>query len=107
MGQTEKSAERNKNDLKHTTNYLLDFRLVQSLLDLPSYFSSSTQQIISQLEEAMSKVVRHPLEQYLVHTIDQRFSRRVRVNAEAITSGKASFEFLEVDESRFEHREWV
>jgi len=69
--------------------------------------SSNTQKIIQDLDDITSQIVQHPLEQYLIYCIDMRFSRYNQVNQDRLIGGSIVSEALEVDWSKFEHKEWI
>ena len=76
-------------------------------MELPSCMSSNTQKIIQDLDDITSQIVQHTLEQYLIYCIDMRFSRYNQVNQDRLIGGSIVSEALEVDWSKFEHKEWI
>lgn len=102
MGQEQgRPEEVQRQQIKLNTSYQLDIRLIEPFNALPTYFSASTQRIIQDLQDLSSKIPAHPLEPYLIHAIDARFSKKNKVSMEAVSAGKSPIEFLSIDESKF------
>lgn len=88
MGQEQEIAKTAEHILGHTTNYQYDIRLVEYFRELPSYFSTSSQKIIEELEAITARIGPHPLEAYLTTSIDLRFSKYNSISKQVLASGK-------------------
>jgi hypothetical protein len=74
MGQAQESSNKSALIPVPSLKYEVDPHLIDSETILPSSFSFAIQKMITEVEAFSCQIDEHPIEHYLIHAIDHRFS---------------------------------
>jgi hypothetical protein len=93
-------------DVQGCLDYEVDLRMVEYSILLPSSFASHLQKLIQEIEALYDEIPAHPMEKYIVSSLNTRFTRYNVVDPQAFSAQKSFMEVVRVDDSRFDSEEW-